>query len=358
MDSAPFWAPAPPGEQIDPGTMSALHWEALGVVPDPEARNWLCWSAGAEDGRMLLATMALAPEAVREEWAASFPHAFEPTARLRPIPPDECAVWKEMGRTVAAFTRGDRLLHVAVLNACAPDAAAAREVHELALALRVRGFLRNLKGCRIWTAVDAEFVEALSSLLDVNVKVEDLPPPVLPRESSGLLPAIVRLKREEKSRHRDLLRLIATGLCMIVAFFATWGGSLAYREYRLGRAVEKLNAEAPEVELIRDAKLRAYALEPATNPDLYPVEVFHQILSLLPHEGVQLQNFSYEEERVVVAGIASSVNHVLKFKSDLQDSGALGRYAWTVQQTIHPEDNRASFNAEGVLTGGMSHESE
>ncbi len=359
MDSAPFWAVSPREAEPDLDVMSSLYWESLGVTPDALARNWLHWRVAAEGGRVLTATMALAPEAVQAEWASFLPEVFEPSARLRPIPAGECAVWRELGRLVAGFMHGDHLVHVAVLNSRVLDAEAALELQDIARALEVRGFIAELRGCRIWTRVEEGFEEALIPALGVKGRTESAPAPVLPRVPSGLLPALVAQKREEKLRHRDQLNLIAVISFAVLAFFGSWGGWLALRAYRVATAESLLKAKEPELQAVRQAQLRWYALEAAIDPDMYPVEVFHQIVSLLPTEGVQLQEFNFEGGQLAVSGLASSVNHALKFKADLENSEALKRYTWNFPQpTILDADNRASFRAEGALDGEVSHESE
>jgi hypothetical protein len=358
MDSAPFWSVAPPETAVDPVEMVALHWEGLGVDTTGEGRNFCYWRAGEEQGRVLIATMALASEAPQDQWMALLPERFEPSAFLMPIPKGECALWKELERYVMAFTRGEHLVHVAVLNSRALDVEAAREICDLMRALEVRGLSECPKSCRIWTMADAAFIDALKQDMGIKGRVEPKPVPRLPKTPTGLLPTGVARKREEKARQSQYMRLVATVSLACLAFFTSWVGWLLIREQRVERKFARLSLQEPQVQAVRNAQLRWAALEPAVEPDLYPVEVFYQIVSLLPPEGIQLQEFAIDTDKLVVGGVASTTSHALKFQDAVQHCEPLHRYAWNFQQLSIKEDNRAIFRGEGVLQGGALHEGE
>jgi hypothetical protein len=144
LDSAPFWMADSQDGVIDPAETVGLHWEAMGTDTAMADRNWCHWRAGEESGRVLTATMALSVEASQDEWIALLPVAFEPSATLLPIPSGECAVWRELGRVVAAFNRGKHLLHVAVLNSRTLDQEAAHEICDVVCALEARGLLQGI----------------------------------------------------------------------------------------------------------------------------------------------------------------------------------------------------------------------
>ena len=101
-------------------------------------------------------------------------------------------------------------------------------------------------------------------------------------------------------------------------------------------------------------------MEPAIDPDLYPVELFHQVVSLLPAEGIRLKEFQIDADRLIVSGEATSVNHALMFRDNLKACEPLQRYTWSFPvPRIRDEDSRAEFRAEGILNGGgASHEAQ
>jgi hypothetical protein len=301
---------------------------------------------------VLAATMALATDGPDAPWAKFDPETFELSALLPPIPSGECALWKELGRFVLAFTRGERLLHVAVLNARTLDATAAWEIRDLALGLEVRGFLPKLKGCRVWTEADDGFTGTLKEALGVRVRQQPKPVPQLPRDPSGLLPPSVARQRMEQLQRARMVRIVGLVAAAYLAFFTAWAGWLWLRDHRVEKQISILATQDPEVQAVRESQLRWMALEPATDPNHYPVETFHQIVSLLPPEGIQLQKFTLTPDKLTVSGVASSANHALKFGADLENNESLKRYEWSRQPPNILDDNRASFIAEGILNGG------
>jgi len=353
LDSSPFWGQASPEAGVSLESTASLRWEGLGLEMEEMAgQAWACWPVAEEEGRTLTGTVALAAEAPQDEWAQHLPDSFEVSARLFPLPPSELVLWKEMGRYVLVFTRGEEVLHIAVLSSRELDQSAADEVRDLAMALDVGGMLPKLKGVRVWTAADSTFTAALKKTFDVRVKLEEKPAPRLPAEASGILPsrvAEIRVERVKRARQVQFLSLAAV---IYLGFFTAWAGWLFWRDHQIGQSVAQVNARQPEVEAVRDAQLRWTALEAATEPDVYPVEVFHQVAALLPEEGIRLKEFNLELEKLVVSGEASSVNHALKFIADVKASPALKRFSMEFPQPTVMDDNRASFRGEGLVEGG------
>jgi hypothetical protein len=358
MDSAPFWMADSQDGAIDPAEVVGLHWEAMGMDRAIGGRNWWHWRVGQEPGRVLMGTMAFAAEVSQDEWLALMPVAFEPSVSLLPIPAGECAIWRELGRAVAAFKRGQHLLHVAVLNSRTLDQVAAGEICDLVRALKARGLLDEFKGFRIWASTEAAFTDSLQKLFSVAVTIEAKPAPRLPEVPSGLLPSGVEKEREASTRRAQQRRLLATIALACIAFFGAWVGWLWAREQSVNRNLAQLSVQEPEVQAVRNAQLRWAALEPAVEPQLYPVEVFYQVVALLPPEGIQLQEFAFDSDKLVISGVATTANYALKFKDAIEHCEPLRRYTWNFPQPSIKEDNRAIFRAEGQLDGGALHEGE
>jgi hypothetical protein len=195
------------------------------------------------------------------------------------------------------------------------------------------------------------FTSTLKEALAVRVRVEAKPAPRIPKHHADLLPPEAGRLREDRKRRKRMAGWAAMACLAYLVFFGAWTGMLYLREAKLNRSSARQELLAPQVQAVRDAQMRWYALEAATNPDQYPVEIFHQVVSVLPDDGVRLTNFSLDEE-------ARTVGHAVKFKSDLEGNQALRQYSWTIQQPSAGEDGRAKFFAEGVLNGGLTHEGQ
>ena len=150
-----------------------------------------------------------------------------------------------------------------------------------------------------------------------------------------------------------VLAMTITLAAVYVLSFAIWSGWLFWRGQTLAKGAAELVGLHPEIEEVRVLQARWQVLEPATNVDSYPTELFHRVASLLPDEGIQLKEFFLETDKLVVSGKASTIGHAKKFQADLTGGAGLHQYTWNFPQPTILEDNQASFRAEGTLgTGG------
>ncbi len=349
LNSAPFWMIAPEGEPADAEQVAALKWEAFGLGADDAGGAWMQWPVLEQDGRKLIATAALAIMDEPPGWAGAIPESFEISARLYRIPDNAIAVWKELGQLVAAFMRENHLVHFALLSAVKPDADAAREIRELTLALQAQGFITRSSMVCVWIPVEEIFVQALKNETGIPVRVEAKPAPSLPMPACDIFPPdAARMRAAKSANARQLVMALATA-AVFVMFFSVWGGWLFWREKSLAHRTSAIAALRPQVEEIQSLKQSWKSLEPATDADSYPAELFHQIVALLPSEGIRLKEFHLEMDKLVVSGEASSDRHALKFKSDLLAADGLHRYRWNFPQPVNRPDGLASFRAEGLL---------
>jgi hypothetical protein len=350
FDSAPFWVPTAALDRL--AETVALRWESLGLEAGSMGRSYAYWQVAAEADRHLIGTVALAGEAREEQWAKSQPAAFEISTRLFPVPGDEAVLWQELGRYVLVVPRGGQLLHTAVLAARALDATAAREVREILAALEIQGLLSPLHGVRVWTPCAPEFLTALQAATGVAARSEARPSPHPPHEPSHILPPQAAQSRlQKKQRQRQAAWLTATAL-LVALTFAAWAGWLLWRQQHLDATLARLAVHQPEVARIREAQLQWRALEPATDPETYPVEIYHRIVSLLPEEGIRFLDFSMDLEQIVISGEASSAIHASKFQEDLKASPDLEQYVFSTPVPSIRPDNRALFRVEAMIEGG------
>ncbi|MEI6536380.1 MAG: hypothetical protein WCN98_13620 [Verrucomicrobiaceae bacterium] len=348
-DSVPFWTVAPQDGKVDVAGVSSIKWESLGITEGGEGLSTMHWNVGQVENRVLVGSAGLAPDFPSEEWLKTMPQSFELSPRLYPIPDDEGAVWKELGRYVVAFNRGKRLLHFCVLSARELDASAAQEIGEIVLALETQGMMTKLAGMRMWTEVGTDFTNVLIGAVSAPVRPEPKPAPVLPEDACSIFPPVVERTRRSRAQARKRASLVFALAAAYIVFFAAWAGWLFWREQKLGAQLADMSRRHPALEEVSALQSRWKSLESATNVDGYPAEVFQRIVSLLPAEGIRLKEFNLDLNKLVVSGEASTVGHALKFKSDLTSNEGLRKYTWTFPQPNILEDNRANFRAEGTL---------
>ncbi|MEZ0389438.1 MAG: PilN domain-containing protein [Verrucomicrobium sp.] len=353
LDSSPFWAPA--GSEDRLAETAALRWEAMGLEADGNAgggQQWAHWLIASVEDRLLVGTIALAEDAREDVWGKSLPSTFEISARLYPIPNDAAAIWMELGRLVMAIERNGQLLHTTVLASRKLDASAAGEVRDLMMGLEMQGLLPTLQGVHVWASAEPGFVPALQSALGTKVTEESKPKPHPPHQPSGLIPpAAATIRRQLAQARRQTLWLIAA-TCAVLSFFAAWTGWLMWRQQQLDAGLARLKVHAPQVAKVRESQLRWQALEAATDPQTYPVEVFDQIVALLPEEGIRFTDFTLDLDKITITGEATSAMHASKFQADVKGSEALHRFTFNTPVPTIRNDNRAIFRVEGSTEGG------
>jgi hypothetical protein len=99
---------------------------------------------------------------------------------------------------------------------------------------------------------------------------------------------------------------------------------------------------------VQEAKQAWVAMEAAVNPDLYPVELYHQIISLLPPSGVRLNEFQIDNDKITVRGEASDTQKGLDFREQLTNSPALSGFDWNIPVPKSLDGTRVQFDAIGI----------
>lgn len=356
LDSSPFWAPQAGESRLTETT--ALRWEALGMEAGAGGQHWVHWPVATDEDRLLVGTVALADDACEELWHRSLPESFEISARLYPISHDETAIWRELGRLVMAVQRNGQLMHTTVLASRVLNAAAAVEIRDLLLALDMQSLLAPLQAVHVWTETGPGFVDALQTTLNVPVHTGTRPAPHPPHQRSHLLPSAAAAIRRQRELARRQAAMLTAAAMVVLTCFAAWAGWLSWRQHKVDAALALLKVDEPRVAQVQEAQLRWRALEAATDPATYPVEIFDQIVALLPEEGIRFLDFSMDLESLVISGEATSPIHASKFQADLKASPALERYAFSTPVPTIRTDNRAIFRVEGSLNGGGADEAQ
>lgn len=331
-----------------------LRWDTLGFETEGPGKHWISWIITENDPFVLMGTMALSESTFTDSILEQRDRIFEPSVGFYPLSHDSISLWKELGRFVVAFQQGGKLLHASTLSARELDASAAAEIRDLAQILAVTWPYNKWSIVCLWTEVSSEFIVAMEGTFAVPVCIEDKPAPQLPLIPSGLLPSLVAIKRQARKQQRRQLLFLFSFISLLVVGFSAWASWLGVKEKRVNQSFEQINALHPKVEEVQRAQLKWWALEQAINQDKYPIEVFRQIVSLLPPEGIRFKEFKMDSEKLIISGEASSLIHASKFQSDLKANIALQRFSLNAPQPTILDDNRANFRIEGTTkTGGL-----
>ncbi len=349
IDSSPFWS-ATQGEEVpDPDDVSILRWEAAGVSDVDGSRQSTCWKVLEQPHRHLIGSMAITADLADDESLGLAAEQYEISARMLPLPQDGIAIWKEFGRFVTAFTREGRLLHVTLLAAPELNADTVLELRDALLALDAHEFLDLLSVIKVWTECEPGFVSALSSTFSSSeVQTEPRPAPVPPSDYLNLVPMQVALVRGEQQRRQRMVQIATALAAVFVVVFASWAFLLWRQEQKILAEEKALQNLGPQVFSVQEAKQAWVAMEAAVNPDLYPVELYHQIIALLPQAGVRLNEFQIDNDKITVRGEASDTQKGLDFREQLTNSPALSRFDWNIPVPKSLDGTRVQFDAVGT----------
>ena len=88
-------------------------------------------------------------------------------------------------------------------------------------------------------------------------------------------------------------------------------------------------------------------LQWAVDPRVYPVEVLHQVATLLPPQGLRLTALELEQGKVFVRGEATGAPAAFKLAEDIKANPELQLFTWQMRSPSLRPDGRAEFVIEG-----------
>jgi hypothetical protein len=323
---------------------------------------------GEEIGAHLFETRA-ADDATRDQkgWAvmqtavlpqdvldAGLDARFAPSVCFQSLEPGRARVWREAGGLTLALPDEDgRPLHTQALTSQEPDADAAAEIRCILAAAELAGAAPEIAGVTVnvdaqdegATLVKSDFAPAL----DVPVEIGVAQKPKAPRETWRLVPEPVLKKRVARQQRQTMMLTGSAAVLAVLAGLGAFGFGLWKRGQDQSRELALLAQKEPQLQQIRDSRDLWMSLQTALTPDQYPVELFYQIVNLLPPEGIRLTLFELSEDKLILAGEASSIQHANNFREELSSKPAFKEWGFA-EGFPAPEvlpDNRAQFHAEG-----------
>lgn len=284
--------------------------------------------------------------------------AYAPSACFHPLTAGVLTLWRELGHWVVAIPHeSGRLLHAQALCARELDADAAGEIRCILAALELADLLPRLERIEIECG-EEEPPPAASFARGLDLPVLTTVPrqPRVPELPSRVVPDAIVQGRADRSRQRLILSSLGAVLLVVVAALGAFGARLYVREQAVVAEQARIDAQFPELQAVRDAQTAFNTLDPALNRDQFIVEMFYQLVNLLPPKGIRITRFQVTAESLIIDGVASSTQHAIDFNGDL--SGAEFFKDWGFEQgfTQNPslQDGSATFRAEGRLQTAAS----
>ncbi|MEM9478506.1 MAG: hypothetical protein AAGA58_02465 [Verrucomicrobiota bacterium] len=347
VSAVPVWVSSD-DPTILPGLIT-MHLEKLGLKPEDNSAGVLVDykvalrkppAAEGQPPRILVLVSVLSTN-FSHTLPRQIPGFFEISPRFMILPGNHVVVWRELDRLVCAVTREDQLVYFQALASSELDAEAVREIQCLLFSLQGEGVVDEPRGMVLWTDKVAEGAEDLAkNLLGLKVVHEERPDPVMPAKSSKLVPNEVAIIRAQQKKARRI-RNAALGLAALyIIGLAVFAGFYVKQMLEVRDLKDELAMIEPQVGWIANFKSEWDRHEAAVDPGRYPMELFHQVTTLLPAKGVRFVGFSHERsydestnsltrDQIIIDGEAMNVGEANKYVSKVRTSqGSLEDYEW------------------------------
>lgn len=353
--SVPMWINSPDSALWD--KLVRMELEQLKIDIAAELGCLYQFRVVAEDGaRRQVAAAVLTPESLErlpqdQDWAR-----FDLAAHYRPLPRDGMVVLQEEGEWSLAFSKDGKLVYLHPLGRSPLDGDAIQESYCLALRLRDQGMVAPFHSVHLWdlSPEQDEATRLLAQWFGVAVERSEPPAPVLdraPGSATAFDPPEVARRRALRQRRSAVVRALAA----MTAFYGMLivGGwlYLHQREQAIRGREARLAELMPDASRMQQIQSHWEDLKDAVNPDRYPWEIFHQCAVLLPSQGVRLTHFEINGPRLVIRGEASTTAHAIQYRNALLNATTLAQYQWESPKPEILPDNRAKFQAFGVIRG-------
>lgn len=273
---------------------------------------------------------------------------FIPQYSLFAPPENSVVLWKEDKGWVAGYSRANRWAHVQPLGNI-PPAAISGEIELTLMELSAKGIIDRVQSVVVWAPEDPELRASLESPGGIPVHFLPHPPPSAAAAPHWAFePHEVSLARRQKQARRRVLIGVLLGIFVSLLLAAAAVFHLRWLDSENARLASKIAANAPEAEAIRESTNRWYAVSPAVEPELNPLELFHRVASLLPDEGFRFTSFKFNDFRTItVKGQGSTMTNALDIKGALERSPELRNFEWNVGKPV-PRNDLFEFTATGV----------
>lgn len=279
--------------------------------------------------------------------------AFAPAALFHPLKIGTASLWREAGSWVLGIPHeSGKVLHAQALCARELDADAAAELRCILASLELSDLMPRLDRIEVeqpddFPPLPSEFTSALS----LPVHTTSPKPPHQPKHPSRLLPDAVVAARDDRRRQRLILSGLAAIVFVIATALSTFAAALYVREQNNIAELAQFEEQEPDLQIVRDAQAQFATLDPTLNREHFVVEIFYQLVSILPPEGIRVTRFEIRGESLVIDGEASSELAAINFKGELTTSEFFKE--WGFEQGFarnqSSQDGRSTFRAEGRL---------
>lgn len=351
----------------DPNQRTAaihLELEAAGISPEDVSAHRLHILPLDATGRDPTAAVFLSDgsQPDQADLSRTLDSAYAPAACFHPLRAGTLSIWQEQNHWIVGIPHENgHLLHAQALCSRELDADAASEIGCILASLELTDVLPRLEKIEIEHTLPTSPASAeFASLVALPLSFTTPRAPQSPRNTFHLLPDAVVEGRENRSRQRMLFMSVSAIVLVLFAALSAFGARLYMREQAVLAERTVLDEQAPEVEAVRAAQQQFTTLDPTLNREGYIVEMFYQLVNLLPPEGIRITRFEVRSDSLIIDGEASSPQHAIDFRGQLTGSDYFKEWGFDQGFSQNPsmQDGRATFRAEGRQNKPTDEDSE
>jgi hypothetical protein len=278
---------------------------------------------------------------------------FAPAAAFHPLQPRTIHLWQESTIWFLAIPHSSgSLLHFQALCSKTLDADAAAEIQCILAGLEINDTLPPLDQIEVELPEDAPPIDSsFPPNAPFPVTRSQPRPPQAARGSYQLLPDAIVEARDNRRRQRTLIATLSITALLLLTGLGTFAAALYMRDQNVSQELISLNRQEPQLQKIRNAQIQFTTLDPTLNRDQFIVEIFYQLINLLPAEGIRILRFDIRADTISIDGEASSELDAINFRGEITTSEFFKGYGFDqgfVRQPPTP-DGRSTFRAEGRL---------
>lgn len=344
---------------IDPGRRESavqLELEAAGLAAEsqhPHLFEARVHDDQARDQRAWACVQAAALP--REALDGGIDSKFAPSVTFQKLTPGSVTVWDEAGTLAMAIPdAAGNPLHCQALTSREADGDAAAEIRCILAAAELAGASPEVDAVALRITARGEPAGGdkksdFANALDVPVVEQPPQAPAAPATIWRLAPEPIIQQRAARKQRWTMTLIAASAVLVIAAGLGAFAAGLWNRQNAIAIEQERLAGQEPQLRRIREARDHWAELQIALTPEQYAVELFHQLVLLLPPEGIRLTLFEIGDDKLTIAGEASTVNHAISLREDLAASAAFKDWKFGEgfpSPSVLP-DGRAEFHAEG-----------
>lgn len=290
----------------------------------------------------------LDPEYTDLDWPEA--RFFSASPHFLPLPDNGITFWREQSHLVLAVTCQGNLTFFQSLGTSTGPSSLIRNLQSLIPLLRSANLLptEDLKLVN-WAKLPDTFCGPFNEVLPGQWHHAPRPVPQPPaNDIPELPPASVQAVRHKRQISQKRRRIALAAAAVYVLVIGLWTASLLIHQAKVHRIQASLAPNVPKVEEIQDAAQTWLLLQPALEPEMYPLVLLNSIYDTLPdNHSVQLNVFEVRDKQIDLRGRASSVDLVFQLQRNLMKHPSLHGYRWNLDNPTILANNEALFRIRG-----------